>query len=1138
MATSWLGLLPASLLLSIVTAQMPTNPTRVLRNDNLLYVFQPSADISTQFQLASIDVSSSVDAATLPYTTLYPSLPFLSNDTSRAFTPVLDDGGNITVYTGDCSQGANGGEVWVYTPDSSRERKGSWKQEDVSVKSSTHTAIMGANYLSGGMAFSSTVGGAAATTGAYFFGGMCPFGNSSSDDWQSAANYSNLMVTLQPSSSGKNDVAYTLDLSSSRGPPVPEAGFSVTGLEPTFSNRSDGTQTQQQNFLLIGGHTSAAFINMSQVALFSLPEQGWTFIGVEQPQTPQSDLAIRANAATIDPRSGHTAILTSDGQRIIVFGGWVGDVDTPAEPQLAILNIASGYGGNGDWQWATPSTTGAGLPNDSGLYGHGASMLDGGVMMITGGYSITSSGSRRRSATPTLSNKSYFLNVTSNTWITDYSPPPEAPGAQPIKTGPLSSPGQKAGLGVGLGIGLATVCGLFAFYMWYTRRLKKQRALREKQIQDLAFTTHRYNMDEYSPAFDSRGGQSDAVDFLAGHNDNYYFPPGTQGGQGWRQTGGRDAERTGLLVEIPSPTRGLRRSLSGRPGFAMGHMRGPGQIHPIDELEEEQDDESAHGRTALDKHPEMSEKRNERGAAVFENAPVLDPFTDSRRHVGEQKDIFHVARSSSVREEVTKHDHVSSNWPLGAAGPSRHSNGRLSPDKSWSERTSSNLSDRSTRSGLSWTSSNGGVVRSASIRSAAILHNASHANPFRTPHGSPTREDPDGDHESGRHSPADPRTQSFTSIRSNGYADIDSFRTAQSSFAHLQAEGEALLGGNPERPRPGTSSSNSNTYRDTEGSNSRAATATPATPYTLDMSTVSRPATRERRRSWLGSVRRVLTRSVSSAERDQRTRSLTTSMSYHERYTDNPISPVEPSQADNRKSFPASSAPPRRAASDASFWRSRRGQQDWMEDEEGTKWKRTAGDDWGAPEDIVLAERERQRQEWRERGKLLVNISPDNDQLPTPRTPIRPDQLGIPVTDERPCTPTSEADWDVEAAVERRVVQVMFTVPRSKLRVVNADPDRNSILSLPRENSSEDINATSPPEQGSPSRVKDLAGRFEQMASSSPRMSPRASPRPSPSPSIKSMKTRQKGSSASLGKQGARRGSGSSPLGKEGSEKR
>jgi hypothetical protein len=32
-----------------------------------------------------------------------------------------------------------------------------------------------------------------------------------------------------------------------------------------------------------------------------------------------------------------------------------------------------------------------------------------------------------------------------------------------------------------------------------------------------------------------------------------------------------------------------------------------------------------------------------------------------------------------------------------------------------------------------------------------------------------------------------------------------------------------------------------------------------------------------------------------------------------------------------------------------------------------------------------------------------------------------------------------EDDWDVESAVQNRVVQVMFTVPKEKLRVVNAD---------------------------------------------------------------------------------------------------
>ena len=513
------------------------------------------------------------------------------------------------------------------------------------------------------------------------------------------------------------------------------------------------------------------------------------------------------------------------------------------------------------------------------------------------------------------------------------------------------------------------------------------------------------------------------MDPLGNHNDSYYFPPGSQGGQGWRAANGGDAERTGLLVEIPSPTRGLRRNLSGRPGHSMGRVRGTSQIHPIDELEEEPDSQNVYDNVALTRQSEMAEKRTTRGAPLFDTAAISNPFTDAHGRDCEQQTVFHSAPTSPTLQEFSPIDHVTPNWlqdtDIVSERRSSVPNERLSPDKSTSERTSSNLSESSTRSNLSWASSSAGAMRNASIRSAAILNSAVQANPFRSPNASPTRDRPRRNSDNGRKSPFNPQTHSFSSIRSNGYADIDSFRTAQSSFPHLQAEGEALLGGNPERYRPGTSSSHSNTYRDTEGSNSRAATSTPATSLAMDTSAAFRPVNRERRKSWLGSVRRVLTRSTSGAER---TRSLTTTMSYYEPYRDNPVTTIDTFTADNRKSFPAASAPPRRAASDASFWRSRRGKHDWLDEEQDPTWRRNAGDDWGAPEDIAMAERERQRQEWRERGALLVNIANDDQQLPTPRTPIGSHQLGVQSTEDRPCTPASEADWDVEAAVERRVV--------------------------------------------------------------------------------------------------------------------
>lgn len=40
-----------------------------------------------------------------------------------------------------------------------------------------------------------------------------------------------------------------------------------------------------------------------------------------------------------------------------------------------------------------------------------------------------------------------------------------------------------------------------------------------------------------------------------------------------------------------------------------------------------------------------------------------------------------------------------------------------------------------------------------------------------------------------------------------------------------------------------------------------------------------------------------------------------------------------------------------------------------------------------------------------------------------------------------------EDEWDVEGAASKRDVQVMFTVPKTRLRVVNADMDRASLRS-------------------------------------------------------------------------------------------
>jgi hypothetical protein len=262
--------------LLVIAKAHPHNPTRILQNGSTLYVYQPLEGSSSQCELRSIDISTSITASDVPYTTLYSTLPFLDADDQYAFTPILDNGGNMTVYTGDCRAGPSAAELWTFMPDpAARAANGTWKQEELSSDQSvTQASSVGPNYLNGGIAFSVVVNGEAGDTSAYFFGGMCP-SPGEDRDWQIRAKYSNLMVTLDPSKDGGVPMRYRLSVSASRGPPIPEAGFTLTGLAPSYSNRSDGSQTQQQNFVLIGGHTSAAFINMSQVALFALPQQSW-----------------------------------------------------------------------------------------------------------------------------------------------------------------------------------------------------------------------------------------------------------------------------------------------------------------------------------------------------------------------------------------------------------------------------------------------------------------------------------------------------------------------------------------------------------------------------------------------------------------------------------------------------------------------------------------------------------------------------------------------------------------------------------------------------------------------------------------------------------------------------------------------
>ncbi|KAI9693416.1 MAG: hypothetical protein M1820_009292 [Bogoriella megaspora] len=1114
--------LPLVLLLRAVSpsvAALPYNPTRTFlaqQHNNLAYVLQPSLANEDQAQLLSIDLSSNFTITSPPLTTLYPSLPFTNGSSAISYLPAIDSDGNITVYAGDCSQDASGSGVWTFTPDAqSQNGNGTWEQSPLSTTNVDGKNVLdGANFLASSIAFSSSANGSNADTAFYIFGGMCPHGDTSAGSWIADANYSNSMLTLDPQLSDGNTENYGLGLTSSRGPPIAEAGFTVTPLPATFSNDSDGTRTQQQGFVLIGGHTQSAFINMSQIALFSLPQQGWTFLSVDQPSAGRSDLAKRDTDSEVEPRSGHSAVLSSDGTKIIVYGGWVGDVNTPAQPQLAVLSAGEGYGGTGSWSWTIPQQSGNEPASGSGMYGHDATMLPGDVMMIIGGSQITPSGSKnRRQARNT---NVMLFNTTSNTWTTDYSPPAtESGNTQKESSGPLTKTSQKVGLGTGLGVGLIAVACLGFFYWWFTRRLKAKREERIREMREYNDSSIEFRPHGF-PGTEDQTGSWPASQPWSGHqragSDSYYFPAQNDdyalayGNSNWRDASTHEAERTGLLLEIPSPTRGLRR---GRGGFAPQRYDDKraslgSNIHPIEERDEEEG--SLKGK-------ETPEKHTSHVSNPFSNVPNLNPFKDpdplGSHPVGSSTEAASsmTAVTSTDRPQLisTKSDDAvqtlggrqspGPNVAIQDAGererevkgwvndwqaadallynptnnsqrPSRtgsqRTGGRISPTK-LSDRTESSLSEASNRSNLS----NGGasVARSFSQKSAAALLAL---NPFSTPQSNPENEKPFFHNHSKAPNPTAEGRPSTSRSHEN---DNESFTTAHTSASTQPASSSnqpspiKLSFNAPDVPPTHRPSGTSRHYTDSAPHSSSfahsAGDLTPTTP--------TKP-----RLGWAGSIRKALGTAAglsSATYGGSRSVSMTSASGVPKwarsrggSFSMDPaaaavgggggeVKQVSPAKGTSSgigvgsgsRGIVDEGGMPRRAASEGGFfWRGKKGARDWGVDQ--------AGDGEGQGEERFVpyrdeeekvpvrrsAVRERER---RRTGRGKEVLREDNVAWMRER--------GISGGDggEKEMEKEDEEDWDVEAAVERRLVQVMFTVPKQRLRVVNTDVERESLRS-------------------------------------------------------------------------------------------
>ena len=957
---------------TLIMGTLPYIPHFILppnKQDEVFY-FQPSAGNSVS-QLLALDTSGTLNTSNITTTTVTNGLPFVESS-QTTYLPFVDEAGNIIILAGDCKSSGSSFKVWKFAV-GRPGMEGTWTTLNSSDFSQGSQGNEPMQWLSGGMSFTATEN---ATSDMYLFGGLCPNSfNLTVHDWQASADYSNSMFVIEPPSQSSTTDPNSYDIRQllSRGPPIPEAGLSMTPLSPTFLNSSDGNITQQQNFVLLGGHTKEAFINMSQIALFSLPEQSWAFLPINPPASSSStELSIR-DSPSVDPRSGHTALLMENGRQIVVLGGWVGNVSIPASPQLAILELGEGFGGDGDWQWVIPDQHGSSPIQNQGIYGHGAVMLPGDVMMVVGGYSTANSPARRKRASLQSNLAAYFYNVTSGTWLPSYTNPLSATAGTQA-AGATASSGKwgsmkKVGLGAGLGLGLAALILAILFYSWYSRRLRRRRDLREKELRELALGTQMFHSSELGMAgIDGRGGEKSAADWMGPHqgdrNDAYPWASNTTIVGGRRVVGGTEAERTGLLVEIPSPTRGLRRSLYSRRTYQQPpwyddsrRTAGSGQIHVIDERDEE--DEGTIQR-ASPRILYAGVNYSRIPGDIIVTAPNNDPFRDP---VSPIRSIRAVSRSPSppspARERALEVQNWVSDWNAADAimqhQQQASSTGRVSPDKT--DRTSSTISEQSVHSIMSYSSiqrSIGSISRSMSQRSAALLN-------FANPHAlaSPTSNQsittaihqpfPIGSAPQSTMGLASGRSRSLTIDTSRPPLETaDSFCTARTSFTQLQSEGSSLL--------YGTSASG---------------------PQSGDEFPLR---TRSRTRGWMGSVRRALLAS-SMADRGSHSASPETSSS----------SPTRPTHG-----MSGTSGLPRRAASaGAMLWRRRQGARDW---------------------DV-------------ENGQTDPVTQPGGD----------------PEAEDG-----GEEEWDVESAVERRVVQVMFTVPRERLRIVNGGPegDGESMVSV------------------------------------------------------------------------------------------
>ncbi|KAG6240827.1 hypothetical protein E4U24_006333 [Claviceps purpurea] len=1024
----------------ILTPSACWNPS-TCHGADLAYIFSQTDSGSVQF--SALNYSSTLGAEDSQLTTLTTELPFLKDEPpTTAFGAARTSDGTIIVYSGACD--GDIGSIWTYSTSPGDPRSGTWTNKKItttasasstSSSSSTTDTASGPAFLGGTIAFSTKLAPSMDQPTLYTYGGMCSPPGPNATTWQTSANYTTKMMSLAPpntSSQLSNEdtaaaaaaaAAYSLRVASTGGPRIPIAGFTLTQLPVSTTNIS-GSVTQQAGYVLLGGHTQEAFVNMSTAAVWNLPEESWSYVNVGGPADLSSaaemmvmrgdDGPLRGRAvAQVDSRSGHTAVLAEDGASVVVLGGWVGDVDTPAEPQLVVLRLSQTYS---SWRWEVPRAQ----PGGRGVYGHGAAMLPGNVMMVYGGWETSALGGETRKAKRQAFGAGggalRFFNVTSSSWSNSYTNPASGSAASgggggggdggdgkgiheaPPKTSDDADSERKKRLelGLGLGLGLVLLLGvLVAFCLWRARR-KRRRGAQDEAIQstrrDAQYSIN--NADE----------MMERDDMYPWHATSDLSPLGYEALRGARASlDDSGPYRPAAIARKPVPPRNARGGDEedeydgeGRAGYMPDARLNalystPGRIHPImeDDEEDHQDVQALHRghhpgepltpTSDAQSDPFITPTTTTAPPVVFPPTIITPggtrrggPATTNRASAGPPPEE-HRYYDPDVQEWVS--DVNAADSLLEQYNSSRKSRGPLSPTRRASVRSTA-LRDDESRSGSNLSDAN----RSSADES--LRRSASHRR-SGVPGGAGL-----GlglglliDH---------PKPSS---------SSTSSYNTARTGFATLQAEGPALLqppGASQSGP---TSSPNPNTPLQGHGQgqgqggllNRR---VEEQEPLHHEEEAPSSPSKSKPRRSWLGSLSRVFSQSGGGSSRR-----VASAASASERDREADLFRDTDFLGGGGGDYE-----PRGGELRGELLRRKQGRQDW-------DWEGEGGD--GQMQTQAQAQMAAQRD---------VSLA-----------------AGAGAAGE------SENDWDteIERAVERRLVQVMFTVPKEKLRVVNGGEEED-----------------------------------------------------------------------------------------------